>query len=70
MSVRWTLALLTAGLALSAFSLWQQRRPREIGELAFPATIGLGLGLILVILALAHLVTLESGVPLRGRMGV
>ena len=35
----------------------------------FPANILLGVALIMVVLALAHLVTLITGHPLTGRMG-
>ncbi len=68
MTLPWTLALLLAGLGLSAFCLWHQRRPRELGEVSlFPSTFLLGVGLILVILALAHLVTLLTGHAPPGR---
>jgi uncharacterized iron-regulated membrane protein len=68
MSLAWTLALLAAGLALAAFCLWHQRRPRELGDVPwFPSTLLLGVALVAVILALAHLVTLLTGHPLVGR---
>ena len=65
-----TLILLGVGSALTMFCLWHQRRPRELGEVSlFPANILLGVGLLMVILALAHLVSLLTGHPLTGRMG-
>jgi len=68
MSLAWTLALLAAGLALAALCLWHQRRPRELGEVSwFPSTLLLGVALVAIILALAHLVTLTTGHPLVGR---
>jgi hypothetical protein len=68
MTLLWTLALLAAGLGLSAFCLWHQRRPRELGDVPwFPSTLLLGVGLVLAIVALAHLVTLLTGIELRGR---
>lgn len=68
MTLPWTLLLLVAGLGLSGFCLWHQRRPRELGEVSlFPANLLLGVGLILVILALAHLVTLTTGHAPPGR---
>lgn len=68
MSLPWTLALLLAGLGLSGFCLWHQRRPRELGQVSlFPATFLLGVGLILAILALAHLITLLTGHAPPGR---
>jgi hypothetical protein len=68
MSLAWTCLMLAAGLGLAALSLWLQRRPREIGELAYPTTAGLALGLLLVILAVAHLISLETGQAFTGRM--
>lgn len=68
MTLPWTLALLAVGLGLSALCLWHQRRPRELGEVSlFPANLLLGVGVILVILALAHLVTLATGHAPPGR---
>ena len=62
MSLGATLVVLAAGLALAALCLWHQRRPRTLGEVAlFPSTFLLGVALVLVIGALAHLVTLATG---------
>jgi hypothetical protein len=71
MSLEVTLLLLAAGAALTVYCLWHQRRPRELGQVSlFPANLLLGVGLVVVILALAHLVTLLTGRPLTGRMGL
>ena len=68
MTLPWTLLLLAAGVASAAFCLWHQRRPRELGEIAwFPSTLMLGVALVVVILAVAHIVTLVTGHPLVGR---
>jgi uncharacterized iron-regulated membrane protein len=67
MSLSWTLVLLFGGIGLAGLSLWQERRPREIGALRFPATLGLAAGIILIVLALGHLVTLETGRAFTGR---
>lgn len=70
MSFGVTLTLLTLGAALSLFCLWHQRRPRELGDVSlFPANILLGVGLIVMVLAMAHLVSLFTGHPFTGRMG-
>jgi hypothetical protein len=62
MSEGWTVAMLVAGLLVAACCLWHQHRPRELGEVSiFPANLLLGLALVLVIIALAHLVTLWTG---------
>lgn len=68
MSFGWTLALLAAGLGLAGLSLWLARRPRQIGAIAFPTTMGLGIGVILAVVALAHLISLQTGHSLTGRM--
>ena len=65
-----TFVLLAVGVALAGYCLWHQHRPRELGEVSlFPANLLLGVGLLLVILALAHLVSVLTGHPLTGRMG-
>lgn len=69
MPVSWTLVMLACGMALSIFCLWHQRRDRSPGEVSiFPATFLLGVGLVLTVVALGHLVTLVTGVPLQGRL--
>lgn len=67
MTLPMTLALLAVGLALSAVGRWHEARPRALGEARlFPSTLVLALGVVLVVVALAHLVSLVSGVHLRG----
>jgi hypothetical protein len=69
MSTLSTLALLLLGMALAGYSWWRLERPRPLGEVRlYPATLLLGVGLILTILALAHLLSLETGMSLRGRL--
>lgn len=68
MTLPWTLALLVAGLAAAALGRWQEARPRELGEVRLVSpTLLLGAGVLLAVLALAHLVTLATGVPLESR---
>ena len=68
MSLPWTLALLAAGLALAAISRWYEVRPRELGRpRLFPSTLVLAVGVLLTVVAAAHLVSLLTGTPLRGR---
>lgn len=68
MTMPWTLALLGIGLVLVAFCRWYETRPRELGEVRLvPSTLLLSVGVLLIILAAAHLVSLITGVPLRGR---
>jgi hypothetical protein len=64
---RLTLAVLAVGLVLTGLGVWHQNRPRELGTLGFPATPALAIGLVLVIVTLAHLVTLWTGFAMPGR---
>lgn len=60
--------MLTVGIALSAFCLWRIERPRALGETrVFPAPLLLGVGLLLVLIALGHLLGLETGIKLGPR---
>ena len=68
MSLHWTVALLLAGLALTALGRWQEARPRELGQVRLVPTVAiLAVGVLLAVLAAAHLVTLLTGIPLHGR---
>lgn len=68
MDVRWTLALLGVGLALTGLARWQETRPRELGEVRlFPVVAVMAAGVLLSVLAAAHLVSLLTGIPLHGR---
>ena len=70
MNLTLTLILLGFGVGLAAFSWWQLERPRELGEIRlYPAVLLMGIGIILAILALAHLISLQTGIPLQGRVG-
>lgn len=66
-----TATLLILGLGLCALCRWYETRPRQLGDVRlFPSTLVLGLGVVLVVVALAHLVSLLTGVHLRGRSGI
>ena len=68
MTLRLTLAILALGLVLAGVARWQETRPREIGEVRlFPTTAVLAVGVLLAVLAAAHLVSLLTGVTLRSR---
>ena len=68
MDVPWTLVLLAAGVSLSAFCRWYETRPRELGDVRLlPSTMLLALCVLVSVVALAHLVSLVTGVPLNGR---
>jgi hypothetical protein len=71
MTLPWTVALLCAGIALAAFCRWYEQRPRELGEVPLlPSTLLLALGVLMTVAAAAHLVSLLTGVPLKGRTGL
>jgi hypothetical protein len=63
-----TLAVLAAGVALFLFATYMARRPREPGELRYIPYGGVQfVALLIVILALAHVISLLTGQPLVGR---
>lgn len=61
---------LIAALSGVVLLLWLERRPREPGKpLLLPTTPLLFFCLLIIVIALAHMVTLVTGVPHRGRLG-
>ena len=68
MTLGWTLAMLAVGLTLAGLARWHETRPRELGQVRlFPATVVLAVGVLLSVLASAHLVSLITGAPFQGR---
>jgi hypothetical protein len=68
MSLELTLAVLFAALAVAALANWRERRPRDLGRAPLvPYTAIQMVAVLVVILMLAHLVSLLTGQPLRGR---
>lgn len=66
-----TVGVLAAGAALTGFCRWYEGRPRELGvPRLVPSTLLMALGVLAMILAAAHLVTLLTGRPLVGRVHV
>ena len=64
-----TAAVLVASTSLGGFLIWLEHRPREIGRPRLvPTTPLLLLCALVMILALAHMVTIVTGVPHQGRM--
>ena len=68
MSLELTLAVLFAALAVAALAHWRERRPRVVGRPPLvPYTAIQVIAVLVVVLMLAHLVSLLTGQPLRGR---
>ena len=68
MSLAVTLAVLTFGGALFAGANYMSRKPAEAGNPHLVPWTGLQfVALVVIVLMLAHLVTLMTGTPLQGR---
>jgi uncharacterized iron-regulated membrane protein len=69
MSLTVTLTILLLALAVAGFANWRERRPRALGRPPLISYTALQMvALVVVILMLAHLVSLLSGQPLTGRL--
>jgi len=65
-----TLACLAASLCFGAYLIWLERQPTEPGRpRLLPTTPLLLICALVLILALAHMVTIVTGVPHTGRLG-
>ena len=68
MGLELTLAVLFAALAIAALANWRERRPRDFGRPPLvPYTAIQAIAVLVAILMLAHVVSLLTGQPLRGR---
>jgi hypothetical protein len=68
MTLGLTVAILLGALAIAALANWRERRPREIGRPPLvPAVAIQAIAIVVAILMLAHLVSLLTGQPLKGR---
>lgn len=68
MSISTTLALLIASLLIIAYANWRERRPRPLGKaplVSYPMIQMVSI--VVAVLMAAHLVSLMTGQPLRGR---
>lgn len=68
MSLTITLLLLAASLLAVVFANWRERRERPLGKaplVSYPAVQMIGI--VLAVLLAAHLISLLTGQPLRGR---
>ncbi|HEX2528993.1 MAG TPA: hypothetical protein VHL31_22195 [Geminicoccus sp.] len=68
MTLPWTIGWLAASLVLTVLGIWRDRRPLSFTSVPLvPGIFWLGLGIIGIVLGLAHLISLLSGVELHGR---
>jgi hypothetical protein len=68
MTLALTLAVLLAALIVAALANWRERRTRDVGRPPLVSYTAIQVVAVLVIiLMLAHLVSLLTGQPLRGR---
>jgi uncharacterized iron-regulated membrane protein len=68
MSLELTIGILLGALAIAALANWRERRPRELGRPPLvPAAAIQAIAIVVAILMLAHLVSLLTGQPLKGR---
>ncbi|MEM7041452.1 MAG: hypothetical protein AAF543_01445 [Pseudomonadota bacterium] len=68
MSLTVTLALLAASVIVVAFANWSERQDRPLGKTPLVSYPVLQMvGIVVAVLLIAHLVSLLTGQPLRGR---
>jgi hypothetical protein len=69
MSLELTIACLLAALLIAGVANWRERRPRDLGRPSLVSYSAIQvLAVLVVILMLAHLVSLLTGHPLEGRL--
>jgi uncharacterized iron-regulated membrane protein len=67
-SLELTISILIAALLIAGLANWRERRPRPLGKPPLvPYTAIQILAVLVIILMLAHLVSLLTGHPLKGR---
>jgi uncharacterized membrane protein YidH (DUF202 family) len=68
MSLALTVAILLGALLVAGFANWRERRPRDLGRPPLlPYTTIQVLAVLVIIVMLAHLVSLLTGHPFQGR---
>lgn len=70
MGLETTLGMIAAVLVLIGGIMWWERRPRQLGQVSLiPTTPLLFIALVILVVFLAHLVSLVTGQPHMGRFG-
>jgi hypothetical protein len=68
MTMSWTIGWLIVSTLLAGLGAWQDRRPVGLAPPPLvPALFWLAIGTIGIVLCLAHLISLLTGVELHGR---
>ena len=68
MSLTVTVLVLLVALAVAGFANSRERRPREVGKVPLMSYAAIQMvALVVVVLMLAHLVSLTMGTPLKSR---
>ena len=67
MNLTWTIAWLAAAAAFTGIGIRQDRRPPGLEPPLLPTFFWLAVGLVGIVLGLAHLLSLLTGVELHGR---
>lgn len=70
MSLDVTLILLGVGVVVTVFSNWKARQEYEPGQMPLIPYNGLQfVGMLIIFVTIAHLISLVTGEPFTGRMG-
>ena len=68
MSLTVTVLILLVALAVAGLANYRERRPREVGKVPLMSYAAIQMiALVVVVLMLAHLVSLTMGTPLKSR---
>lgn len=70
MSITLSLSALFVAVALVVFANYKARQPLEVGKIRWIPYQGIQFaGIVVICLVIAHLITLVTGEPFKGRFG-